>query len=263
MKKNNWKALFAEAIGTFVLVFFAVGVACTGSGFLVGGLPLATALTFGLVIVIMSLLIGKISGCHINPAVSLACYMTKRMSLRDFVGYVIAQIIGGLLGAICLFGILKMCDAPKSFFEIAGSNFTVENDLDVGPIFAAMFIEIILTFFFVYVVLHVTDEKNCLTKFAGVLIGVALLFVHLLGIGITGTSVNPARSIATAFGDLIFSGKATALKHVWIFIIAPMGGGALAAVAYVAINKDKAPKEKVDEPKEESKEEPTEEKAAE
>ncbi|MCR5309595.1 MAG: aquaporin [Bacilli bacterium] len=237
MENNNWKALFAEAIGTFVLVFFAVGVACVANSLF------ATAFTFGLVIVIMSLLIGKISGCHINPAVSLACFMTKRMSLRDFVGYVIAQIIGGLLGAICLFGILKMAGGDDYFFEIAGSNFTPGNDLDFLPILASMLLEIILTFVFVYVILHVTDEKNGVTKYAGLIIGAALLFVHLLGIGITGTSVNPARSIATAFGDLIFSGEATALKHVWIFIIAPMGGGALAAIVYNAINNKKAKNE--------------------
>ena len=252
MEKNNMKALFAEAIGTFVLVFFAVGVACVANSLF------AAAFAFGLVIVIMSLLIGKISGCHINPAVSLACFMTKRMSLRDFVGYVIAQVVGGLLGAICLFGILKMGGAGDRFFEIAGSNFTPGNDLDFLPILASMLLEIILTFVFVYVILHVTDEKNGVTKYAGLIIGATLLFVHLLGIGITGTSVNPARSIATAFGDLIFSGEPTALKHVWIFILAPMGGAALAAVAYNAINHSNEFKEA-----DESKQDAAEEKSAE
>ncbi|MBO7614228.1 MAG: aquaporin [Bacilli bacterium] len=249
---KSFKAYIAEGIGTFALVFFAVGVAVLGGGLF------PTALTFGLVIVIMSLLIGKISGCHVNPAVSLACLMTKRMSSKDFVAYVIAQVIGGLLGAICLFGILRMSGYDSDyFFEIAGSNFTGTGELDAGPIFGALLIEIILTFVFVYVILHVTDEKHGLSKYAGLIIGVALMFVHLLGIGLTGTSVNPARSIATAFGDLIFSGEATALEHVWIFIIAPLGGGALAAVVYDAINNKKA------EPKEEKVEEINSDDAAE
>lgn len=240
---KSLKAYIAEAIGTFVLVFFACGVATVTRGSL-----FVTSLTFGLVIVIMSLLIGKISGCHINPAVSLACLMTKRMSVRDFVCYVIAQVVGGLLGAIILFALIKMNGFDGSYFETAASNLTYTEKLEAGPIFSAMFIEIILTFVFVYVILHATDEKNGVTKYAGIIIGTTLMFVHLLGIFFTSTSVNPARSIATAFGDLIFSGEAKALEHVWIFIIAPMSGAALAAVAYSAINKDKK-----DEPAEEAK----------
>ena len=254
---KSLKAYIAEAIGTFVLVFFACGVAAV-----TGGSLLVTSLTFGLVIVIMSLLIGKISGCHINPAVSLACLMTKRMSVRDFVGYVIAQVVGGLLGAIILFALIKMNGVNGSFFETAASNLTYKEKLEAGPIFSAMFIEVILTFVFVYVVLHATDEKNGVTKYAGIIIGTTLMFVHLLGIFFTSTSVNPARSIATAFADLIFSGEATALKHVWIFIIAPLGGGALAAVVYDAINKAKAKKE-TDESKDDEKDAPAEETVAE
>ena len=254
---KSLKAYIAEAIGTFVLVFFACGVAAV-----TGGSLLVTSLTFGLVIVIMSLLIGKISGCHINPAVSLACLMTKRMSVRDFIGYVIAQVVGGLLGAIILFALIKMNGLNGSFFETAASNLTYKEKLEAGPIFSAMFIESILTFVFVYVVLHATDEKNGVTKYAGIIIGTALMFVHLLGIFFTSTSVNPARSIATAFGDLIFSGEATALKHVWIFIIAPMGGGALAAVVYDMINKKNHLKE-ADEPKDDEKDAPAEETVAE
>ena len=252
---KSLKAYIAEAIGTFVLVFFACGVAAV-----TGGSLLVTSLTFGLVIVIMSLLIGKISGCHINPAVSLACLMTKRMSVRDFIGYVIAQVVGGLLGAIILFALIKMNGLNGSFFETAASNLTYKEKLEAGPIFSAMFIEVILTFVFVYVVLHATDEKNGVTKYAGIIIGTTLMFVHLLGIFFTSTSVNPARSIATAFADLIFSGEATALKHVWIFIIAPLGGGALAAVVYDAINKAK---KEADEPKDDEKDAPAEETVAE
>ena len=255
MEKNK-KAYIAEAIGTFVLVFFACGVA------IVVGEVFPTALTFGLVIVIMSLLIGKISGCHINPAVSLACLITKRMSAKDFVCYVIAQIIGAFLGAVLLFGILRMSGYGQSYFADAGSNFARGRDLEAGPIFGAIILEIILTFIFVYVVLHTTDEKNGLSKFVGVLIGVALMFVHLIGINLTGTSVNPARSIGTAFGDLIYSGDADALEHVWIFIIAPMLGGLLAAVVYNLVNKNHELKE-IEEPKEDKNEAPAEETVAE
>lgn len=257
MEKINLRACIAEAIGTFVLVFFACGVAIVVRD------VFATALTFGLVIVIMSTLIGKVSGCHINPAVSLACLLTKRMSVRDFVSYSIAQIIGALLGAVALFGILKM-GKPLMItnFVFAGSNHTFNSRLEAGPIFSALILETILTFIFVYVILHTTDEKHGLSKYAGLLIGVTLMFVHLIGINLTGTSVNPARSIGTAFGDLIFSGEAKALEQVWIFMIAPMGGGALAAVVYDMINKKNKLKE-ADEPKDNENNAPAEETVAE
>ena len=235
------KAYIAEAIGTFALVFFAVGVA------IVYGDIFATALTFGLVIVVMATVIGGISGCHINPAVSLACLITNRMSIKDFVCYVIAQIIGGLLGAITLFGILKMSDfltIHHMDLSFAGSNFLI-HDFEFGSIVGSLLLECILTFVFIYVILFVTDEKKGLTKVAGVLIGLTLLLVHLIGIPLTGTSVNPARSIATALGNFIFEGELDALKHLFAFIVAPLAGGALAAVVYNAINKKNAnPKEK-------------------
>ena len=128
MEKINLRACIAEAIGTFVLVFFACGVAAVTKGSL-----FVTSLTFGLVIVIMSLLIGKISGCHINPAVSFACLITRRMSVRDFVGYVIAQVVGGLLGAIILFALIKMNNYSGSFFETAASNLTYTKKLGLKP----------------------------------------------------------------------------------------------------------------------------------
>ena len=250
--KPNLKAYIAETIGTFALVFFAVGVA------IVYGEIFATALAFGLVIVVMATVIGGISGCHINPAVSLACLITKRMSVKDFVWYVVAQVIGGLLGAITLFGILKMSDFltinhMELDLSFAGSNFLI-HDFEFGSIVGSLLLECILTFVFIYVILFVTDEKKGLSKVAGVLIGLTLLLVHLIGIPLTGTSVNPARSIATALGNLIFEGELEALKHLFAFIVAPLAGGALAAVVYKAVNKDKPEPKKApfyEEPKEE------------
>lgn len=228
---KNLKAYIAEAIGTFVLVFFACGVAAVTGGDLV-----PTALAFGLVIVAMAYSIGRISGCHINPAVSLGCLLTKRMSVKDFIFYVVAQLVGGILGAIALFGIAEM--APG--FALAGNacNGLVGVKEEFGNYMAAVLVEVILTFVFVYVILNVTEEGNPVApKKAGMIIGLTLTLVHLLGIGFTGTSVNPARSIATAVGDAIFNGKTAALEVVWVFVVAPLLGAALAALVYRLMHK--------------------------
>lgn len=222
---SKLKVLLAEALGTFVLVFFACGVAA-----LTGGNLVATSLAFGLVIVAMAYSIGRISGCHINPAVSLGVLLDKRMSLKDFLLYVCAQIVGGFLGAIALFGIAKMAG-----LELVGDacNGVIGGEINAGSVIGSLLMEVVLTFVFVFVILNVTDSKNeGVGKKAGLLIGLTLTLVHLLGIGFTGTSVNPARSIATAFGALIFNGNAEPLKVVWIFIVAPLAGAALAALVY-------------------------------
>ena len=228
------KKAIAECIGTFVLVFFAVGTAVLGGG-LVG-----TALAFGLVIVAMAYSIGRISGCHINPAVSLGMLIAKKMTVKEFFVYVCSQIVGGLLGAVLLFAIIKM--AGGNVAVTAGSNLLVgwDGKWEAGKVIAAFLVEIVLTFVFVYVIFNATSEKAAAPKLAGVIIGLTLTLVHLVGIGLTGTSVNPARSIATAFADLIYSGKATALSQVWIFILAPLAGGALAALVYKLLHKDDA-----------------------
>jgi len=227
---KNLKALIAECIGTFVLVFFACGVAA-----LTGGSLVATALAFGLVIVAMAYSVGRISGCHINPAVSLGCLLTGRMSFKDFLGYVCAQLIGGFLGALALFGIAKM--AGLTLFGNACN--TLFGNGKAGSYIGAILVEVILTFVFVYVILNVTDPKNeGAGKKAGLIIGLTLTLVHLLGIGFTGTSVNPARSIGTAFGALIFNGDAEPLKIIWIFIIAPLLGAACAALVFKLLHKE-------------------------
>ena len=230
---KNLKVLLAECLGTFVLVFFACGVAA-----LTGGELVATSLAFGLVIVAMAYSIGRISGCHINPAVSLGCLLDKRMTLKDFCLYVCAQLVGGFLGAVALFGIAKMAG-----LELAGNacNGLVGADFNVGNYIGAILVEVILTFVFIYVILNVTDaNNNGAGKKAGLIIGLTLTLVHLLGIGFTGTSVNPARSVATAFGALIFNGDVEPLKVVWVFIVAPLAGAALAALLFRFLHKDEA-----------------------
>ena len=231
------KRAIAECLGTFVLVFAACGVAAITSGVteLVG-----TALAFGLVIVAMAYTVGRISGCHINPAVSIAMLASKKMTLKEFVVYVLAQFFGGFLGGVALFGIAKLAG-----YQLAGNacNYVISNGAygaTAGTIFASLGLEVILTFIFVYVILNVTDEKAKLGNLAGIIIGLTLTLVHLVGINLTGTSVNPARSFATAINDLMFNGgNGEALKQVWIFLLAPLVGGLLAALCYKKLHAEK------------------------
>ena len=227
-----FKKAFAEFIGTFVLVFVACGVAAATGGNLV-----ATSLAFGLSIVAMAYSIGRISGCHVNPAVSLGCLLTKRMTVKEFFIYILAQILGGFIGAVAVFGIFKM-----GGIALLGNACNYAPDLTAGGIIAALLTEIILTGIFVYVILNVTDEKAGHGKIAGVVIGLTLTLVHLIGINITGTSVNPARSIATAFADLIYNGSTDALAQVWMFIVAPLIGALVAVVVYKVLHKEKEQK---------------------
>ncbi len=232
---NLCKKAIAECIGTFVLVFAACGVAGATGGSLV-----ATSLAFGLSIVAMAYSVGRVSGCHINPAVSLGCLLTKRMSGKEFIVYVVAQILGGFAGAALVFGIFKMANVNPLG---DACNYAVgfgANGLTTGGVIGALLTEIVLTCIFVYTILNVTDEKAGTGKIAGIVIGLTLTLVHLIGINLTGTSVNPARSIATAFSALIYNGTTEALAQVWMFIVAPLAGAALAAVLYKVLNTNKA-----------------------
>ena len=218
----------AECLGTFTLVFIACGVAA-----LTGGELVATALAFGLVIVAMAYSVGRISGCHINPAVSLAMLIAKKMSLKEFLVYIIAQLIGGFLGGLLIFGVAKMAGlhllGDASNYVI---NFGMEG-VTVGTVVGALLVEIVLTFLFIYVILNVTDSSNeGVGKKAGLIIGLTLTLVHLVGIPLTGTSVNPARSFATALNALIFNGTTDAIAQVWIFFVGPLLGGAIAALVF-------------------------------
>ncbi len=210
------KKYIAEFIGTFVLVFFACGTAAmvgvNGAGYLI------VALAFGLVIVAMAYSIGNISGCHINPAVSIAMWFNKKISTQEFIGYVIAQFAGALAGAAVL-----------AAFVGADSGLGA-NGLYNGDILPSLIIEIILTFVFVFTILGVTSKESN-SGVAGIVIGLTLTLVHILGISFTGTSVNPARS----FGPALLAGG-DALASVWVFIVAPLVGGILAAIAWKALN---------------------------
>ncbi len=220
---------FAEFIGTAVLVLFGCGAA-VASGIPGIGLDLyGVAMAFGLSIVAMAYVIGSISGCHINPAVSLAMFINKKLSLTDFIAYVIAQILGALLGAAILSLIISSA-ANLSIAEYGmGANMfgsTTAASLDAVGAFV---VELVLTFVFVFTILGVTSESK-FESIAGIVIGLTLTFVHILGIKLTGTSVNPARSIAPA----LFVGG-DALKQLWLFIVAPLAGSALAAFVWKAI----------------------------
>lgn len=212
---NSIKKHLAEFIGTFVLVFFACGTAAVvgcsaenGTGYLL------TALAFGLVIVAMAYSIGNVSGCHINPAVSVAMLINGKMNIMDFAGYVIAQFLGSIAGAAVLMAFVGKESGLGA------------NALYKGNIWLSLLIEVILTFVFVIAILGVTSKENN-GAVAGIVIGLSLTLVHILGISFTGTSVNPARS----FGPALFVGG-DALANVWVFIVAPLIGGALAAVVY-------------------------------
>jgi len=217
------KKLVAEFIGTFVLVFFACGTAAVLS--CNGAEPNAayalTALAFGLVIVAMAYSIGQVSGCHINPAVSLGVLLSGGMSVAEFCGYVCAQVLGAIAGAGCLSAVLG-----------GNASGLGTNGLYNGNIGASLIIEIILTFIFVLVILAVTSKEEY-SRMAGLVIGLTLVLVHILGIHFTGTSVNPARSI----GPALFVGG-EALSNVWVFIVGPLVGGALAACCWKWLGKN-------------------------
>ena len=205
----------AELIGTFVLVFLACGTAAVvGCDAVNGAGYLLTALAFGLVIVAMAYSIGNISGCHINPAVSIAMLVSGKMSVKDFIGYVVAQFAGATAGAAALAAFVGKESGLGA------------NGLYNSSVGSSIVIEIILTFIFVLAILGVTSKKEY-SSVAGLVIGFALTLVHILGISFTGTSVNPARS----FGPALFVGG-EALKNVWVFIVAPLAGGILAALVW-------------------------------
>ena len=211
---SSIKKYFAEFIGTMVLVLIgcgtaaAVGCAVEGSGYLL------TALAFGLTIVAMAYSIGNISGCHVNPAVSIAMLVSGKMSGKDFIGYVIAQCLGAIAGAALLLPLVGRDSGLGA------------NALYNGSVGLSILIEIILTCIFVLAILGVTSKESN-SAVAGLVIGLSLTLVHILGISFTGTSVNPARSLGPA---LLAGGDA--LACVWVFLVAPLIGGVLAAVIY-------------------------------
>lgn len=224
------KKYLCEFIGTAVLVLFGCGSAAI-AGESLG--TLGIALAFGLSIVAMAYVIGDISGCHINPAVSLAMLINKKMTVKDFVFYVIAQVLGAVLGIGILYVIMVNSGLNVEVQGLGANGFGSASSVGLNMV-GALIVEIVLTFVFIYTILGVTsDEKK--SSVTGIVIGLTLTFVHIMGIPLTGTSVNPARSLAPA---LFLGGEA--LKQVWVFIVAPFIGSALAAITYKFLNKEKA-----------------------
>jgi aquaporin Z len=222
------RKMAAELLGTGLLVYFAVGVATLSFGFKFAGSSVAagvvaTAVAFGLVLLALAYVLGPISGCHINPAVTMGAWLSGRIPVMEAAGYWAAQFVGGILGALLLWGTFNcspIYHTSKQGLGADGYGPLSLIHINVGGAFLA---EVILTALFVFAVLGATSKiANPAT--AGIVIGFSLTVVHLIGIPITGTSVNPARSLGPA---LIVGG--TALSQVWLFIVAPLVGGAVAA----------------------------------
>lgn len=237
---NSFKKYVAEFIGTMVLVTLGCGTAMlvgcdavNGSGYLL------TALAFGLVIVGMAYCVGNISGCHINPAVSLGVLLSGGMSLSDFFGYIIAQCAGALAGSGLLAAIFSLGGLNPGGYGTNGLGNVGDNAL------AGLIVEVVLTFIFVMTILGVTSKKAGHGSFGGLVIGLTLTLVHILGIGLTGTSVNPARSIGPAIVAAI-DGNTTPISCIWVFIIGPLLGAAAAAGVYMYLSKEPEKPAKVD-----------------
>jgi aquaporin Z len=219
------KKLIAEVIGTFILVFFGCGAAVlAGNDIGLTGISLA----FGLAIVAAAYGIGAISGAHLNPAVSLGAVAAGRMGVGDFVGYVLAQIAGAVLGAL----VLMLVATGKADYSVAtnglGQNGYGPGYLGEYSLTAALIFEFVMTFLFVTVILGAT-HASAPAGFAGLAIGLTLAAIHLVGINVTGVSVNPARSI----GPAIFVGG-KAITQLWVFVVAPLAGGLVAGLVHAA-----------------------------
>ena len=228
------KKLAAEFVGTFILAFIALGVATESFGFKLFGTSyaagvVATAFAFGLVLMALAYAIGPVSGAHVNPAVTLGFVGAGRMTAIEGIGYWIAQFAGAIAGAAALWGIFGGIPTYSRKVQGLGADgYGVDSYLHLNQT-GAFFVEVVLTFVFVTVILFAT-HKAAIQGAAGLAIGMALVVVHLIGIPLTGTSVNPARSLAPA---LIVGG--TALSQVWLFLVAPLVGAAIAAGVHLLI----------------------------
>lgn len=226
------KQIVVEGVGTALLVFFAVGVATlsfgvdlTGSSASAG--VVATALAFGLTVLALAYALGPVSGCHINPAVTMGFLVTRRIDLRTASAYWGAQVAGGIAGALALWGVLSSSTGYRDSMGLGANGFGTASEIGLNAV-GAVVAEVVLTFLFVFTVLAVTRRAAAASAMmAGAVIGLALTVVHLVGIALTGTSVNPARSIGPA---LVVGGLA--LSQLWVFILAPLLGGVVAALAH-------------------------------
>ena len=224
------KKYYAEGIGTMFLVLLACGsavLACPSNG------GHGIGLCFGLVLLCLVYCIGNISGCHVNPAVSFAMLVSGKMTGKDFCGYVVSQLIGATVGAAFLYAFTQMGEGFQYGGTTPASNsFLATNVLQAGATAPmALLAEFLLTFFFVLVILGVTDEEKGFGKFAGLAIGLALGLVNIVGIPVDNCSVNPARS----FGPAVFD--CTAWGDFWIMVVGPLAGALVAAVCWKALKK--------------------------
>jgi len=224
------RSMFAEFLGTALLVFFGAGTATLSFGFKITGTSLsagvvATALAFGLVLLVLAYGIGPISGCHVNPAVTMGFLAARRISFTDAIGYWVAQIIGGVAGAAGIYGIVHASSIYHTSMGLGADGYGKSSMIgaNAAGAFAA---EVVLTFLFVFVILAVTRRASH-AAVAGLVIGLTLTLVHIIGIPIDGTSVNPARSL----GPALFVGG-SALSQLWVFIVAPLVGGSVSAFVY-------------------------------
>ncbi|MFG2601191.1 MIP family channel protein [Streptomyces sp. NPDC048462] len=211
----------SEFLGTLLLVFFAVGSAVLGVQY-IG--TVGIALAFGFVLMALAYAFGPISGCHLNPAVTIGMLAARRIDVRTAVTYWIAQLLGGIAGAALLFLLAKQVPGLKTHGKFGSNGYGDRSDVHIN-LGGAFLAEVMLTFLLVFVVLAVT-HKVAVIGFDGLAIGVALAVIHLVGIPLTGTSVNPARSL----GPALFAGG-PALSQLWLFLVAPLIGGVIAAFA--------------------------------
>jgi len=222
------KKYLAEMVGTMVLTLLGCGTAVSLNCGSDTASVVGTAFAFGLAVVAMAYTIGGVSGCHINPAITLGCLLTKRISGKDAGMYMVFQTIGAIIGSAILFALTSTDQA------LAGGTTTGANACGDHGIVVGLIAEIVLTAIFVLVVLGTTDAKKGAGNFAGLAIGLSLILIHLVGIHYTGTSVNPARSI----GPAIFQGG-EALEQIWVFIVGPFVGAAIAAGIWKMIGEEK------------------------
>lgn len=220
------RKMLAEAFGTFWLVFGGCGSAVLAAGVVDVGIGfMGVSLAFGLTVLTMAYAIGHVSGCHLNPAVSIGLYMSQRFPMRELPGYVAAQLVGAVAASAVLYGIASGVEG----FSLAGG-FAANGYAAHSPggysLLSGMLAEFVLTFFFLFVILGATDSRAP-AGFAPIPIGLALCLIHLIGIPVTNVSVNPARST----GPALFVGG-WALQQLWLFWLAPLAGAALAGVAY-------------------------------
>ena len=219
----------AELVGTFALVFFGCGAAVIG-GMGTGATAidlLGIASAFGLAIVAMAYGIGPISGCHVNPAVSFGVFVAGRMSIADMIGYWIAQVVGALVGALVLYLILS--GKAEGWSGSLGQNGWGEGYLGNYNLVSAFVFEAVATFLFLVCILGVTQEGSP-SQLAGLAIGGTLIAIHIVGINVTGVSVNPARSIGPALVGMAKNPKA--VEQLWLFIIAPLIGAGVAGLLF-------------------------------